>query len=294
MRRIHFQTMNTKSKRFLLFMSPKGGIARSRLYSIIVYLCGVLFGIVLGTFAGSLFLGVYYGCSTKQVQKARAFDLINADKNKFPNNSDKNLVFVGILTAQSYLNSRVPTLFDTWVNDIPGDVAVFAKEEAVFSHSLPVFKLAGTDDSYPPQQKAFVMLKFMYDNYLDHYEFFFRADDDVYIRPDKLETFLRSVNSSKIQNIGQMGQGLPEDFGKLSFLDDENFCMGGPGMILSRETLAKIGPHISECLRNVFTTQEDVEVGRCIQRVTGVPCTWAYDVSTDTWIIEFCLNFMLF
>ena len=60
--------------------------------------------------------------------------------------------------------------------------------------------------------------------------------------------------------------------------DTQNYCMGGPGIVLSRETLRKIGPHIKECLQSLYTTHEDVELGRCVQRYAAVSCTWSYEV----------------
>ena len=56
--------------------------------------------------------------------------------------------------------------------------------------------------------------------------------------------------------------------------------MGGPGMVLSRETLAHVGPRIKNCLhRNIFSTHEDVEVGRCVRQHAGIACTWNYEMS---------------
>lgn len=55
--------------------------------------------------------------------------------------------------------------------------------------------------------------------------------------------------------------------------------MGGPGVIMSRSLLVKLGPHLDECLNNVVVSwNEDLEVGRCIMRRLGVQCTWNYQV----------------
>ncbi|XP_052870514.1 chondroitin sulfate synthase 1-like, partial [Anopheles cruzii] len=116
--------------------------------------------------------------------------------------------------------------------------------------------------------------------YIDRFEWFVRADDDVYVRPDRLERFLRSIDSSKPQFIGQAGRGNSEDFGLLSLEFDENFCMGGPGVIMSRETLRRVAPHIPTCLKNLYSTHEDVEVGRCVQKFAGIPCTWNYEMQS--------------
>jgi Fringe-like len=48
-----------------------------------------------------------------------------------------------------------------------------------------------------------MMLHYMYEHYIDKFEWFLRADDDVFIKPDKLEKFLRRVDSTKAQFIGK-------------------------------------------------------------------------------------------
>ncbi|ETE66288.1 hypothetical protein L345_07934, partial [Ophiophagus hannah] len=143
---------------------------------------------------------------------------------------------------------------------------------------IPIVPLPGVDDSYPPQKKSFMMLKYMHDHYLDKYEWFMRADDDVYVKGDKLENFLRSLNSSEPLFLGQTGLGTTEEMGKLALEPGENFCMGGPGVIMSREVLRRMVPHIGECLREMYTTHEDVEIGRCVRRFAGVQCVWSYEV----------------
>ena len=57
--------------------------------------------------------------------------------------------------------------------------------------------------------------------------------------------------------------------------------MGGPGVLMSRSTLRKVAPYLEYCLQNLYTTHEDVEVGRCIKKFVGVSCTWAFEVSFE-------------
>jgi len=54
--------------------------------------------------------------------------------------------------------------------------------------------------------------------------------------------------------------------------------MGGPGVVLSQETLVRVVPHINYCLQHLLTSHEDVELGRCIHQFVGVTCTWSYEV----------------
>ncbi|XP_017546759.2 chondroitin sulfate synthase 3 [Pygocentrus nattereri] len=193
----------------------------------------------------------------------------------------KRFLYVGVMTAKKYLDSRAVAAYKTWTRSIPGKVEFFSSEGSdvvPLPAPVPVVSLSGVDDSYPPQKKSFMMLKYIHDHYLDKYEWFMRADDDVYIRGEKLELFLRSLNSSKPLYLGQTGLGTTEELGKLALEPGENFCMGGPGMIFSREVLRRMVPHISTCLREMYTTHEDVEVGRCVRRFGGTQCVWSYEM----------------
>nr|XP_033784856.1 LOW QUALITY PROTEIN: chondroitin sulfate synthase 3 [Geotrypetes seraphini] len=190
-------------------------------------------------------------------------------------------LYVGVMTAQKYLDTRAVAAYRTWAPFIPGRVEFFSSQgsdEVALAEPLPVVSLPGVDDSYPPQKKSFLMLKYMHDLYLERFEWFMRADDDVYIKGDKLEEFLRSLNSSKPLYLGQTGLGNIEELGKLGLEPGENFCMGGPGMIFSREVLRRMVPHIGKCLREMYTTHEDVEVGRCVRRFGGTQCVWSYEM----------------
>lgn len=177
-----------------------------------------------------------------------------------------------------FLTLSLTCVYRTWAQTIPGHVEFFSSEGSDTSIPIPIVALRNVDDSYPPQKKSFMMLKYMHDHYLDRYEWFMRADDDVYIKSEKLESFLRSLNSSEAIFLGQTGMGARDELGKLALEPGENFCMGGPGVIMSREVLKRMVPHIRECLQEMYTTHEDVEVGRCVRRFAGVQCVWSYEV----------------
>lgn len=199
------------------------------------------------------------------------------------NSSTSNLVFVGVMTAQKYLDTRAKAVYETWGKELPGKIVFFSSESSTVPENcpdLPLVPLPRVDDTYPPQKKSFMMLQYMWSNFGDRFEWFLRADDDVYVRTDRLETLLRSVDSRRAMYIGQAGRGNSEEFGLLSLEYDENFCMGGPGVVLSRETLRRIVPHIKYCLRHLYTTHEDVELGRCVKKYAGIPCTWSYEMQS--------------
>uniref|UniRef100_A0A8D2JJW1 Fringe-like glycosyltransferase domain-containing protein n=1 Tax=Varanus komodoensis TaxID=61221 RepID=A0A8D2JJW1_VARKO len=105
----------------------------------------------------------------------------------------RHFLYVGVMTAQKYLGSRALAVQRTWARSISGRVEFFSSQGSVpppalqGEQPLPVVALPGVDDSYPPQKKSFMMLKYMHDHYLDTYEWFMRADDDVYIKGQSRE-----------------------------------------------------------------------------------------------------------
>ena len=56
------------------------------------------------------------------------------------------------------------------------------------------------------------------------------------------------------------------------------FCMGGPGVIMSRDVVLGVAPGLRDCLGVTVTGHEDTELGRCITINTGVQCATNYEV----------------
>jgi chondroitin sulfate synthase len=62
---------------------------------------------------------------------------------------------------------------------------------------------------------------------LNDFEWFARLDDDVYVRGERLEEFLRSLDAGKAHLIGQAGLGNSAEYGQLALGPQDNYCMGG-------------------------------------------------------------------
>lgn len=101
-----------------------------------------------------------------------------------------------------------------------------------------------------------------------------RVDDDLFVNNEKLEIFLRSLDTNKLYMLGQAGLGKSNEYEQLSLGFNENYCMGGTGIILSRGALRLLGPNIEKCLLELITNHEDVEFGRCVRKYVGITCTW--------------------
>ncbi|KAL9954154.1 hypothetical protein ACROYT_G041655 [Oculina patagonica] len=200
------------------------------------------------------------------------------------NLENQQLIFVGVMTAEQFLETRAKAVFDTWGRNVAGTLTFFSSlRETPKTLKAPVISLPGVDDSqYPPLKKSLMMVKYMFDHHIDEYEWFMRADDDAYVRNDKLERFLRSLNSSDDIYLGHAGIGKKEEREMLNLSPGENYCIGGPGMILSRSVLRKVGPHLEHCFQRAPKAHmhEDLALGQCIQHYVGVACTRAYEMNT--------------
>jgi len=110
----------------------------------------------------------------------------------------KQLILIAVMTSKEFLTTRAPTVMRTWAEKVPGQVIFFSSEGSTTNDSrINLVSLPSVTDTYPPQKKSFLMMKYIYDHYLNKFEWFMRVDDDVYIRTDNLERLLRSIDNRK-------------------------------------------------------------------------------------------------
>ena len=114
--------------------------------------------------------------------------------------SKKQLVLIAVMTSKEFLTTRAPTVMRTWARNVPGEVIFFSSEGSTTNESsINLVSLPSVTDTYPPQKKSFLMMKYIYDHYLNKFEWFMRVDDDVYIRTDNLEKLLRSIDNRQLK-----------------------------------------------------------------------------------------------
>lgn len=163
----------------------------------------------------------------------------------------KKQLFVAVLTQQDYLPTRAKSLYETWGKDVD-KLVFFVGEDCNISAELsylPIVKLTGIPDHvYPPLRKTFAVMKYMYEHYTYQFNWFIRADDDMYLRVDKLKDLLTKIHPYDNVYMGRAGTGRKDDLKRLLLLPHEKYCMGGPGIIFSTAALRELGPHLSNCL----------------------------------------------
>lgn len=163
----------------------------------------------------------------------------------------KDPLLIGILTQEEYLHTRAQTVYDTWAQDI-NRVVFFVGEDCKISANishLPIIKLKGIPDHvYPPLKKAFAVMQYMYDHFINQYNWFIRADDDMYVRGELLLDLLKKMSPYERVYLGRAGVGKSDDLDRLHLLPHERYCMGGPGVVFSNAALRAVGPYLNECL----------------------------------------------
>ena len=63
--------------------------------------------------------------------------------------------------------------------------------------NIPLVRLRGVTNSYPPQKKSFLMLRHMAVHFSHKYRWFLRADDDVFVNFNTIHAFIKSISHQK-------------------------------------------------------------------------------------------------
>ena len=177
----------------------------------------------------------------------------------------KKTVVVGVLTQQEYLATRARAVYETWGKEV-SKVVFFVGEDCNISAELsylPIIRLQGIPDHvYPPLSKAFAVMQYMYDHFLNEFNWFVRADDDMYVRGEKLVNLLKDMDPYERVYLGRAGMGRHGHIDGLHLLPHERYCMDGPGVIFSYATLISVGPYLTECLHASMVGIKGGEEGR--------------------------------
>ncbi|UJR27208.1 hypothetical protein I4U23_008504 [Adineta vaga] len=171
-----------------------------------------------------------------------------------------------ILTAPKYFLTRAKAINDTWASRCDRyffvseyAIDMMTSEELNFTQHIPIAPLKELNAGYTHlTQKSTLSFIHAYENYLNDYEWFVKADDDTYLVVENLKAFLSEQNASE-----------PITFGyNFKILVSKGYHSGGAAYVLSREAVRRFyeahhNPN-SKCRKDGGA--EDVEIAKCLRR----------------------------
>ena len=72
--------------------------------------------------------------------------------------------------------------------------------------NIPLVRLRGVTNAYPPQKKSFLMLRHMAVHFSEKFKWFLRADDDVFVNFHTIHSFLHSIYTDDKEKLFYIGQ----------------------------------------------------------------------------------------
>ncbi|KAG8229514.1 hypothetical protein J437_LFUL004920 [Ladona fulva] len=169
-------------------------------------------------------------------------------------------LFVGVLTSKQNIHSRAVAINKT-VSDTVNKIMFFIDSPGPQKLNISMPGILGFSDTRKIL-KPFHAIKYILDNLLDEFDFFYLVNDRTYIKARKLLSIVEKISVSKEVH---MGDGRDSN--------QSPFCSLNAGLLLSHSVMEKIRGGLDWCVKNAFSDSDDDNVGRCILHSSGIPCS---------------------
>lgn len=157
-----------------------------------------------------------------------------------------------VMTQPKSLETRARHIQVTWGRKC--DKLLFFS--SVTNTTFPTIGVNTTEGRNMLTQKTMKAFKYVYDHYLDDYDWFMRADDDTYVVMENLRYLLSEQDPNGDLYFGR----------HLKKLVPGGYFSGGPGIIIGKEALKRLGKHINDpkiCPQKKGS-DDDVFIGDCM------------------------------
>lgn len=220
-----------------------------------------------------------------------------------PTLSPSRLASYNVLTSKATLKDRGFAIHRTWGGEkaIQGTMEYYVypragKEEIDFAaarkmHATSLEQEEESKEMMADNQGIFELWKNICETKLEKYQWFVKLRDDVYLRRMSLTKLLSSLNSSEPLLVGRAifpSGRVREDLG---LREGDSHCHEAC-YILSWKAVKMLCPKLETCQENARSTNEDVEIARCMKTHLQVNCTAATEVSVcihGQWLCELCI-----
>ena len=167
-----------------------------------------------------------------------------------------------LFTKSSNWESKGKAILQTWTRHCHRRVIFYSKFSNYETHDIfqtpDTVALDVREGRDHLTAKTFAALNYSYARFGDVADWFFKADDDVYVFWENLVWFLRQFNSSKPYYLGATYKyDWPNEFNS-----------GGAGYLISKPTVPDLLRVSPKCAN---TTAEDVAVSKCLVELKLYP-----------------------
>lgn len=171
-------------------------------------------------------------------------------------------LFIGILTSEQTVSTLAVAVNKT-SSHLVNKLMFFMDAAGAEKANVITLKLPGIVGFVDTREilKPFHMLKYLTDNFLEEYDFFFLTRDTSYINAKHLMNIVKKISVSHEVHLGGMSKS-----------DAPTYCTLDGGILLSNNVLKKIQSSLDWCVKNAFSDTDDDNVGRCILHASQLPC----------------------
>lgn len=166
-------------------------------------------------------------------------------------------LLTGVLSSEEALKSQIAALNRTTARLQPA-LKFFITASAV--SSVPgMANVVGFTDTRE-MLKPFHALKYLADNYLEEYDFFFLVSDTAYVNARRLTELVSQLSVSEDIYMGTVAE------------DDSHYCSLEAGILLSNSVLRAVHGELDWCVRNSYSAHHHENIGRCVLHAARRAC----------------------
>lgn len=234
-------------------------------------------GVLLGMLSSFSFLGPPKMVSVPSVLKDAVTVPVQDNQHSRKGAIIRETLYIAVITSSSLKNAQF--VHDTWGQDA-SFIEYYVGNRTTLT-DLPVVHLPND------RPLLFELLLYLHQEYNDDFNWFLIANENMYVRVQKLNKLLNQLDPTTDMYLGLPGQ---ISWYKQAFFY-ELFCKISTGIILSRELLRKIVPHFEHCLHSTWLDESpDILLGKCIAQHISIQCSSSKEVSK--YIIDYFKIFL--
>ncbi|XP_058478767.1 chondroitin sulfate synthase 2 [Solea solea] len=175
-------------------------------------------------------------------------------------------LFVGVLTSKNSINTMGVAVNRTISHHLDSVIFFTGTHNRKVPHGM--FTVSHGDERLI--WNMFQTVKYIFDHYINEYDWFYFVQDDTYTEADRIKTLVDHLSMDR-----ELYMGSPEEFigGEM----EGKYCYGGFGYLLSRTLLLRLQPFLENCRNDILSARPDEWLGRCIIDYTNINCVGEFE-----------------